>query len=150
MIKNINIIKKINNLKNIIESINSDINFIDFNFNYPITNKINLTDSILYFVSYSNSNVLIVYFSLHDSLNLLRLSILDYQELSIEFDEIDKLNFDLEKNLILEKLNIFIEKITSLSKNIINYNLLIKQNFSTTQLYSTLNKVYLKSNFYKK
>lgn len=150
MITNIDIISKINNLKNTIESINSDIKLIDFYFDFPITNKINLSDSILYFISYTNSNLLILYFTIYEPLNLLKLDVLDYPELTTEFCQIDKLDFEFDNKLIVKKLNVFIEKIISLSKNIIYNNLLIKKNFSTIQLYPTLNKVYLKSNFYKK
>ncbi len=144
-----------NNLINQIQlSSGNEIKFVAFDFNFPITNKINFSDSILYFISYQNKNILIAYFMVYKSINLLRLNILDYPELFIEFD-MDELNMgepdiDSYRYYLLNKINDFIKKIFNLGKNIFDYNILIKKNFLSNQIYPTMNKIYLKSNFYKK
>jgi hypothetical protein len=144
-----------NNLINQIQlSSGNEIKFVDFDFNFPITNKINFSDSLLYYISYQNKNILIAYFIVYKTTNSLKLNILDYPELFIEFD-MDELNMgepdiDSYRYYLLNKINIFIEKIFYLGKNIFNYNILIKKNFLSNQIYPTMNKIYLKSNFYKK
>ena len=162
MINDNKVINHINNLINQIQLIsNNDIKFIDFDFNFPITNKINFSDSILYFISYQNKNILVAYFIVDKLLNLLKFNILDYPELFIELN-MDDLNFDFDFDFDFDfktktfqynlffQINYFNEKIIHLGQIIVYNNVSIKKNFSSNQIYPSLNKIYLKSNFYKK
>ena len=63
MINDNYIITLTNNLINQIQlSSCNEIKFVDFDFKFPITNKINFSDSLLYYISYQNKNILIAYF----------------------------------------------------------------------------------------
>ena len=164
MINDNKVIFHINNLINQIQLIsNNDIKFVDFDFNFPITNKINFSDSILYFISFQNKNILVAYFIVDKSVNLLKLNILDYPELFIELnmEELDfnfNFNFDFDFDIdtktfqynLFEKINNFNKKIIHQGEIIVYNNISIKKNFSSNQIYPSLNKIYLKNNFYKK
>lgn len=149
MINHNEIICKINNLICKIELLSDNsIKFVDYNFNFVITNKINFSNSLLYFICYKNHKVLIGYFNIYESINLINLNILDYPELFFQI----KLDLDNENNksLISTTIKEFIIKIINLSNKIIDYNILIKNYFVSKELYPTSNKIYLKSIFYKK
>lgn len=54
---------KINKFINFIESQYTDIKFLNYDFKFILSTKINLSDSELYFFSYQNQIIFIVYFT---------------------------------------------------------------------------------------
>ncbi len=138
---------KINRFIDFIESIDSDLKVLDFNFKFIISTKINLTNSKLYFLSYQNENIFVMYFTYFESVNLIKINFIDYNELTWDLN--------LKSNDIINKDQIelareFVNHIVILSKNIIKVKKVLDKNFLVNSIYPSINKIYLKSYIYNK
>jgi hypothetical protein len=121
----------------------SYIKFLNYDFEFIIDTKINLSNSKLYFFSYQNQIIFVVYFTDYLSLNLIKMNFIDYSDLYLDLE----LNFE---NEYLEQINKFIDKLIIHSKNIINIKNILDKNFTINKIYPTISKIYLKSLFFNK